>query len=40
MGAGLAQLFIEEGVRTSPEVGGGISNVAMVATGQASMGFS
>jgi TRAP transporter TAXI family solute receptor len=40
MGAGLAQLFIEQGVRTSPEVGGGISNVAMVATGRAPMGFS
>lgn len=40
MGAGLSRLFIEQGVKTSPEVGGGISNVAMVGAGRAEMGFS
>jgi TRAP transporter TAXI family solute receptor len=40
MGAGLAKIFIEAGVKASPEVGGGISNVAMVGVGRADMGFS
>lgn len=40
MGAGLSKIFIEAGVKTSPEVGGGISNVAMVGAGRAELGFS
>lgn len=40
MGGGLARMFQEAGVRASSEVGGGISNVAVVAAGRSEMGFT
>ena len=40
MGGGLAKVFIDAGVKSSAEVGGGISNVAMVGAGKGELGFS
>lgn len=40
MGGGLARLFQEAGVRASSEVGGGVSNVAVIAAGRGEMGFT
>ncbi|WP_188903994.1 TAXI family TRAP transporter solute-binding subunit [Caldovatus sediminis] len=40
MGGGLARLFQEAGVRASSEVGGGVSNIAVVAAGRGEMGFT
>tara|TARA_B100000686_G_C16565811_1_gene850207 strand:- start:187 stop:1002 length:816 start_codon:yes stop_codon:yes gene_type:complete len=40
MGGGLAKVFIDSGVKSSAEVGGGISNVAMVGAGKGELGFS
>ncbi|WP_372619231.1 TAXI family TRAP transporter solute-binding subunit [Falsiroseomonas sp.] len=40
MGGGLARIFQEAGVRTSSEVGGGISNLVVVSNGRGEMGFT
>lgn len=40
MGGGLARIFQEAGVRTSSEVGGGISNLVVVGAGRGEMGFT
>jgi TRAP transporter TAXI family solute receptor len=40
MGGGLAKIFIDNGVKSSAEVGGGISNVALVGAGKGELGFS
>lgn len=40
MGGGLAKIFIDNGVKSSAEVGGGISNVAAVGAGRGELGFS
>ncbi len=40
MGGGLAKVFINAGVKSSAEVGGGISNVAMIGAGKGELGFS
>lgn len=40
MGGGLAKIFIDKGVKSSAEVGGGISNLAMVGAGKGELGFS
>lgn len=40
MGGGLAKIFIDNGVKSSAEVGGGISNVALVGAGRGELGFS
>lgn len=40
MGAGLARIFQEAGVRASSEVGGGVSNLAVVSAGRGEMGFT
>ncbi len=40
MGGGLAKIFIDNGVKSSAEVGGGISNIAMVGAGKGELGFS
>lgn len=40
MGGGLAKIFIDNGVKSSAEVGGGISNLAMVGAGKGELGFS
>jgi len=40
MGGGFAKLFSDAGVRSNAEVGGGISNVAVVAQGRGELGFT
>jgi TRAP transporter TAXI family solute receptor len=40
MGGGLARIFQEAGVRTSSEVGGGVSNLVVVSNGRGEMGFT
>jgi hypothetical protein len=40
MGGGVARIFQEAGVRTSSEVGGGVSNLAVVSAGRGEMGFT
>ncbi len=40
MGGGLARIFQEAGIRASSEVGGGVSNIAVVAAGRGEMGFT
>lgn len=40
MGGGLAKIFIDAGVKASAEVGGGISNLALVSAGKGELGFS
>ncbi|WP_137128155.1 TAXI family TRAP transporter solute-binding subunit [Roseomonas sp. HF4] len=40
MGGGLARIFQEAGVRASSEVGGGVSNLAVVSAGRGEMGFT
>ena len=40
MGGGMAQLFSEAGVRSSAEVGAGISNVVVVSQGRGELGYT
>lgn len=40
MGGGLARIFQEAGIRASSEVGGGVSNLAVVSQGRGEMGFT
>ncbi|MGE0724614.1 MAG: TAXI family TRAP transporter solute-binding subunit [Alphaproteobacteria bacterium] len=40
MGGGFAKLFSDSGVRANAEVGGGISNVAVVSQGRGELGFT
>jgi TRAP transporter TAXI family solute receptor len=40
MGGGFAKLFSDQGVRSNAEVGGGVSNVAVVGQGRGELGFT